>query len=63
MAWDNYVRLSGVDPSAREAYQAVTRYSQSGEPQEVSHFDTNVNNLIWLYAHTGQLDRLSQLIY
>ena len=62
-AWDNYVRTSGVDPiAAREAYQAVTRYSRSGEPQEVSHFDANVNTLVWLYAHTGQLDRATELI-
>jgi hypothetical protein len=46
----------------REAYQTVTRYLQSGEPQEVSHFDANVNTLVWLYAHTGQLGRATELI-
>ena len=61
-AWINYWRLANFDvEAAREAYEAVIRYRETGEPQTFSDSEGNSFILIWLYAQTGQPDRAIEL--
>ena len=57
-------RLLGQDvEAAREAYQAVIRYRQTGEPQIISEPpDWWHWGLTWWYANVGQPDRAIDLI-
>ncbi len=57
-------RLLGQDmEAAREAYQAVIRYRQTGEPQIISEPpEWERFRLAWLYANVGQPDRAIDLI-
>ena len=57
-------RLLGQDvEAAREAYQAVIRYRQTGEPQIISEPpEWERLRLAWWYANVGQPDRAIDLI-
>ena len=56
-------RLLNVDiQSARDAYQAMIRYRETGEPQMLSDLDWNPLDMISLYAHTGQADQAIGLL-
>jgi len=57
-AWVNLFRVVNLDvQAAREAYEAVIRYSETGEPQTFSEIVAGPAQLVWLYAQTGQPDR------
>ena len=55
----NVSRFMGEDLEvAREAYQSIIRYRQTGEPQTMSELPKwDPWKLSWLYANVGQLDR------
>ncbi len=60
-AWVNAARLSNLDvQAAREAYQAVIDYRETGEPQTFPDFEGGLF-VIWLYAQSGQPDRAIQM--
>ena len=60
-AWVNYYRLINLDvETARESYEAVIRYRETGEPQTFSEIDASII-LAWPYAQTGQPDRAIEL--
>ena len=53
----------GVDVDvATEAFRAVIRYQETGEPQSFSDFDWNLHALIWLHAQAGNVDRAIGLL-
>ena len=59
------VRLLGGDVDlAREMFQAVIRYAETGEPQTISELPDwwYAQGLAWLYANLGQPDRALDLI-
>ena len=60
----NLSRLMGEDLQvAREAYQSVIRYWQTGDPQTVSEPpEWEAWKLAWLYANVGQTDRSIELL-
>lgn len=61
-AWVNDWRLTNRDVQvAREVYEAMIRYRETGEPQTFSEFDAGLSGLVWLYAQTGQPDRAIDL--
>ena len=56
-AYVSSARLLNRDiQSARDAYQAMIRYRETGEPQMLSDLDWNPLDMIRLYAQTGQAD-------
>ena len=61
-AWVNFAGLVNPDvQAAREAYEAVIRYRDTGEPQTFSDFEASPSVLVWSYAQTGQPDRAIEL--
>ena len=57
-AYVSFARLLNHDiQSARDAYQAMIRYRETGEPQTLSDLDWNPLHMIRLYARTGQADQ------
>ncbi len=56
-AWVNAARLSNLDvQTAREAYEALIRYRETGEPQTFPDFEGG-GWISWLYVQSGQHDR------
>jgi len=62
-AWLRWARLVGGDESAyTQAYWAAVRYDESGEPQALPEFEMPVWESLWLLGHTGQADRVIELL-
>ncbi len=61
-AWVNSSRVLNFDVEvAREAYEAMNRYRETGEPQTFPDFERRQDGLVWLHAQTGQPDRAIEL--
>ena len=61
-AWVNDWRLANRDVQvAREVYEAMIRYRETGEPQSFAESEGSLSGLVWLYAQTGQPDRAIDL--